>query len=222
MHEAPDLCDFEQVVNKFKAGHVNLSSGKDFKLAWCLYQAMKKRDVAVLKRATMICLFRDERKTRLAVSARVVTSDLQSVAMSFGTRRDLGTGSKEVTLGTYRIIKDLCTLFDSPGRKIGTIRCRPELDKQLLAQIRSKIRIICVDSASDELLSCDMMRSAELMGTTDALTPNLSLILRDKAHASKRITSRPWSADPYLSETMNMFCRGRPSATRIVPTAELN
>ena len=92
----------------------------------------------------------------------------------------------------------------------------PKFDHTLLADLRRKVRAICVDSATDEILSCEMMRSATLMGSGDALTPNLAMLLRDKAHASKRITSRPWTADPYLSETMHMFCRGRPSAMRMV------
>ena len=79
---------------------------QSYKLAWCLYQAIKLRDIAALKRAKMICLFRDERKTRLAVSARLVAADLATISFAFGHRREVGTGAQKVTLGTYKILKD--------------------------------------------------------------------------------------------------------------------
>ena len=43
---------------------------------------------------------------------------LSFLAMSFGIRREVGTGAREATLGTYYFIKDLCTLYDSPGRPV--------------------------------------------------------------------------------------------------------
>ena len=64
-----------------------------------LYQAIKIRDIAALKHARMICLFRDERKTRLAVSARLVAADLVTTALSFGHMRDTGTGAKKRYIG---------------------------------------------------------------------------------------------------------------------------
>ena len=95
-----------------KDGHTSLlsssktSSKRKYKVAWCLYQAIKIRDIAALRHARMICLFRDERKTRLAVSARLVAADLVTTALSFGHMRDTGTGAKHVTLATYNILKD--------------------------------------------------------------------------------------------------------------------
>ena len=153
----------------------------------------------------------------MAVSARVVSKDLIVTSFSFGHEREHGTGARNVTLATYQILKRACTLYDAPGRSVGNIHKAPVLDEAVLAKTRISIRAICVDSAADEILSCEMMRSATLMGSADAFTPNLSVLLRDKAHASKRITSSPWTADPYLASTIHMFCRGRPSAMRIVP-----
>ena len=213
---AADLCEFESALQRIRDGNSVLKSKKQFKLAWCLYQAMKVKDLAALRKYSMICLFRDERKTRVAVSARLISADLETRCVSLGAKRELGTGAREITTGTYNIIKDACTLYDTPGRNVGVLNHSPVVHWRVLNHIRQKIRAICVDSASDELLSCEMMRSATLMGPNVALCPKLSMVLRDKAHASRRITSRPWIADPYLNETLHMFCRGRPSATRIV------
>ena len=64
-----------------------------------------------------------------------------------------------------------------------------------------------------------MMRSPQLLGDGDAvesLTPNLRFIMYCKAHAARRVTSRPWAADEYLCETISMFCRGRGSPARLI------
>jgi hypothetical protein len=50
-----------------------------------------------------------------------------------------------------------------------------------------------VDSASNETKSALVMRNC-------GLTPNLKVIIRDRAHASRRLLSRPWKADPFLNE----------------------
>ena len=213
---APDLCEFEGALKRVHDGTFVFKNKKQFKIAWCLYQAMKAQDLALLKHACMICLYRDERKTRLAVSARLFSSDLATRCITLGAKREIGSGARDVTMGTYNIIKNAWTLYDRPGRQVGVLKCSPIVHWDVLNSVRRKIRAICVDSASDELLSCEMMRSATLMGSNDALCPNLSIVLRDKAHASRRITSRPWTADPYLNETLRMFCRGRPSAARLV------
>jgi hypothetical protein len=73
-----------------------------------------------------------------------------------------------------------------------------------------------VDAAADEVLSGEMMRSAELSGTAVQLTPNLQFVTRDKTHGSRRLLSRGWGADEYLNENITMFARGRGSIARII------
>ena len=75
---------------------------------------------------------------------------------------------------------------------------------------------IAVDSASDETLSADIMRPNTLAGLHGALTPNLRFVLRDKAHASRRIISRPWSADAYLKDVVLMLASGRRSMAQLI------
>ena len=75
---------------------------------------------------------------------------------------------------------------------------------------------ITVDSAGDELLASEMMRSRSLAQTERALTPNLKFVLRDAAHASRRIISRPWNADPYLRDVALMMAQGRCSVAKLV------
>ena len=45
--------------------------------------------------------------------------------------------------------------------------------------------MITVDAASDEVLASEMMRITT-RGALESLTPNLRVVLRDKAHSSRR------------------------------------
>ena len=74
---------------------------------------------------------------------------------------------------------------------------------------------ITVDAASYETLSADIMRPSTLASLHRALTPDLRFALRDKAHASRRIISRPWSADAYLKDFVIMFASGRGSMAQL-------
>ena len=75
---------------------------------------------------------------------------------------------------------------------------------------------IAADLASDELLSAGILRSGTLAGGAGVLTPNLRFVLRDKAHASRRIISRPGAADVYVKDVVDMFARGRGSVARMI------
>ena len=52
-----------------------------------------------------------------------------------------------------------------------------------------------------------------------ALTPNLRFAIRDKAHASRRISSRHWAADKYIKDVALMMAQGRESIARIIQTS---
>ena len=92
----------------------------------------------------------------------------------------------------------------------------PNNQKQTFKNVRRQIKVITVDSASDEVLSCEMMRSATLSGLQVRATPGLKYVVRDWTHASRRITSRGWGADNYLKEVITMFARGRGCMSRII------
>ena len=99
-----------------------------------------------------------------------------------GLNRDLGSDAFDITDATEKIIQDFSKYFIIGGDGL-----------QLTMHIRTKIEVVCVDSASNETKSALVMRNS-------GLTPNLRLIIRDRAHASRRLLSRPWKADPFLNE----------------------
>ena len=145
---------------------------------------------------------------------RAVNQNLDEFSGTLGQERDFGTGATKITEATARIMERMCTKFS--GAPHYNCSATPTLIPSLLAHVRESVMCITVDSAGDELLASEMMRTKSLAQTEKALTPNLKFILRDAAHASRRIISRPWNADPYLKDVALMMAQGRNSVAKLV------
>lgn len=184
------------------------------RIMWCLKEALCAEDREALQSAKAISLFRDERKGRLAVRYRAVHENLEEFSGTLGQERDFGTGATKITEATGRIIERMCTKYSNPPKYNCSVS--PMLIPSLAAHVRESIMCITVDSAGDELLASEMMRNRSLAQTERALTPNLKFVLRDAAHASRRIISRPWNADPYLRDVALMMAQGRSSVAKLV------
>ena len=71
-----------------------------------------------------------------------------------------------------------------------------------------------MDSASDELLACELMRGCG--GLTPQSTPNLKCVIRDATHAARRVTAKPEKADPFLQEIHNKLISSKASISQIL------
>ena len=174
-------------------------------MAWCLAKGVKVLDQRAIQSASLIALMRDERHGRVAVRFRTVSSDLSVRSGFLGQGRFEGTGADNLSKTTLNIMKRACSRFyGAPdGHLAGHLKA------PLLKLLREKVVVLCADSAADEMASAEIMRSAALsVNGAEALTPNLQHVFRDRAHASRRLTSRPWHADPKLKEIMDYMCRG--------------
>jgi hypothetical protein len=78
--------------------------------------------------------------------------------------------------------------------------------------IRHAIRVIAVDSATDEVNSVLDMK--ELVDGLQPLAPKHEAMLRDKAHGSRRGVSRPWMADPTLRELLFVSYQGSKASSK--------
>ena len=206
---------FKDVANEIVAGGtLEQEHSAHRKIMWCLKEALCNEDREVLKSAVAITLFRDERKGRLAVRYRAVNQKLDEFSGTLGQERDFGTGATKITDATTRIMERMCTKFNNPPKY--NCSATPTWMPDLMAHVRATVMCVTVDSAGDELLASEMMRNRSLAQTHMALTPNLKFVLRDNAHASRRIISRPWNADPYLRDVAMMMAQGRSSVAKLV------
>ena len=154
------------------------------KMLDCIFEALERRHRVSIASAETITLFRDESQGFLVLRALCCDRQLNQDHVLLGLNRDRGSDAFDIMEATEKIIRDFSkSLREDVGSDAS----------QLTSHILSKIEAVCVDSASNETKSALIMR-------TSGLTPNLKVIIRDRAHASRRLLSRPWKADPFLNE----------------------
>lgn len=185
---APPVSAFQEVLNETRNGKACSQGlpgvGKRFKvskLRYCLAEARWAQDRKFLRRAVSIALVRDMRKSRLMVRFVAVDGDLCVRRGLLGMRRNFGHTAKAITKATGHIMRRAATVCASS-------RCCV-VDQRLLRHIRKSVTMICTDSAADEILASEMMR-APVLQSMSVLTPNLRVVLRDKAHSSRRRAAR--------------------------------
>ena len=184
------------------------------KLLWCIHEAIRRNDQDILRRADVITLVRDARKGRLLVRF-IAVAGLDRHSGVLGQAKMFGTTAQDVTAATLDMIHAFCQLVGDPPRKLRAhnLDCTA-VDLQLEAHILHHIEAVTVDSASDELLACEMMRGCG--GLTPQSTPNLKCIIRDATHAARRVTSKPEKADPFLQEIHNKLISSKASISQIL------
>ena len=212
---APSAESFAEILADLKDNKPLFSTRKSSKMVWCLAEAMKAADQKFLAEAEAIALFRDERKGRVALRFKAVTADLRVLAGTLGQEKNPGTGGRNLALASLKVLKRACSRFAAAPYKTNA-DAFTKMD--LLQHVRMSVTSITVDSASDELLASELMRSRQVKVSQEmqTLTPNLKFVVRDKTHASRRITSRPWQADSALAETLKHICSTRGSIARLI------
>ena len=216
MSKAPSIEVFQDIAKKILKGCATCSNRRDRKITWLISEALAEEDRTAIKQAEAIALFRDESKHRLSIRFRAVSPDLDEHSATLGHERDFGTGATKITEATGKSMRKMCTKLHGAPKKVGRFHGVTELDRRMLQHLRQGVVAITVDSATDECLSAEMMRSPALAGQEGVLTPSLRWLLRDKPHSARRLLSRPWAADPYLKDVVMMCCRGRKSPARII------
>ena len=217
---APPPQSFEALIDEISAGRPP-GCRKNRQMTFCLAEAAKALDQEFVAKASKVCLFRDERKGRLLLRFRAVDKDLHVRSGTMGLAIQPGTGARNITQATRKITKRFCTRFAGcPDSSRKNKKVKPFLKVKLFKHLAQSVSCITVDAAADEVLSSELMRASAWNGSQQKLTPNLRFVVRDKAHASRRITSRPWSADDVLKDVMQFMWGGRHSIAKLLQFSE--
>lgn len=210
---APTEQEFKSLADEALHGHGTCDTLKRSKITYCMSEGMKSIDQDHAEKTAGVALFRDESAGRLSLRFRTVSKDLEPHSGTMGTAKDFGTGGLAIADATTEVMKRFCSRFHgAPGKP----RHKGFVKKHLFSKVRTNIICITVDSAGDEVLASEIMRSSALSNNSMRATPNLKYVIRDKAHASKRLVSRPFNADPYLKRVMGMFASDRKSIARTI------
>ena len=209
---APPASLFKELLKFFQHGAVdsrgiNLHSGiigqlKAGEMRWCLREAYCDLKRAHLREAACINIFRDERHNRLHCRFRCSNAhDAHTFSAFLGQHQQFQPDAIGLTQATLEIWRNACTIrANPPKRAIVT----PSVDEKLFHDGRRKIEAISVDSAENEVVSARDMATPRT-GQDEVDFPNCKFVLRDAAHATRRVLSRLFTADPYLKYTMDFF-----------------
>jgi hypothetical protein len=169
---------------------------KTRRMEWCLAEARRVLHRRFLKRATVASLLQDARQRTLLLRLVATNSELQTRHLVLGLERDYGSGASAVQSATVQAMRNLCTVRGQPPGRRGSPPgsdgpdgpsgqpARGGLDAGLFEHLTSIIEVFAADAALDEQIAGREMQDPS--GSNRPDLPNLRLVLRDKAHASRR------------------------------------
>ena len=179
------------------------------KMRWCLAEAARTLDRRFLKTAASVTLFQDGRHGKLLV--RFKGSNGQLV-----TRRGV--------LGVIEVHGDAYAIRDATvavtKRSMTSMHGAPFLalsgkfhDDEYDHLVRI-IEFFVSDAAGDEQKAGRILRDG--FKHLEPALPSLKIVVRDRAHASRRIISRGWAADPFLKMVLDMLLNNKMSIIRVI------
>ena len=177
-------------------------------------ESLKILDQKMLKTVRSMSLLRDARDGRLSVRFVAVVGPKKDVHRgALGSERLVGSTAKDVLKATNKIIKRFCTRYSSYPKHATEIR-------SLRKRIRLMTHVMVSDAASDEMLAAEMGRKVFFKGATrrnrNKLTPNCKVVVRDKAHACRRVLKRPLTKIPSIQKVISAFITGKKSPCQII------
>ncbi|CAK9022737.1 unnamed protein product [Durusdinium trenchii] len=197
--DAPSLSAFEQVARGRMKGPSALRHGeagvggrkKVTHMVQCLGDAVFDLDRRFVATAETIALHTDVRQLKLLVRFRAANMKLEWRKGILGIADLERTTSTALAAALQKMLKDFC-----------------QQDEELYNSVLKHIEVLDADGASDEQTSAREIRAM--------LLKDVKMILKDKAHASRRVLSRPWNVMPELSEAWSMFVGDSSSVVRMI------
>ena len=93
-------------------------------------------------------------------------------------------------------------------------------DPVMLQRVKNSIEAFVSDAAADEIRAGCMLAGQTVRGEVAKVLPCLRVVLRDKPHASRRLLSRLWKADPFLHQVHSLFVTEEKSPTKLIQYSE--
>ena len=227
---APPLAVFAKVVahlRKHPLGREGVPgiAGRDKArlLSWCVAEAhreVKRRLWSEADGPVVSTIFQDARHGQLTV--RFTAASLQPLrrcAGHLGTvnlAADFSFDSLGIQAGTLAAINKLCTKRPAPRNQAAELVA----DDVVLQRVRQSVEAFVSDAAADEIRAGFMMAGQTVRCEVSNVLPSLRIVLRDKPHASRRLLSRLWKADPFLHAVHSMFVWDEKSPTKLIQNSQ--
>ena len=208
---APPVEDFATAWLDLRKGMHATKDRKRRTLEWCLFEAVRDRELSFLGKATCISIMLDERNGRLLIKYSATDCNLEVRVGCLAQIRDAGGTACGVAEAVHAAVARFCTRRAlHPGLNAG----RPRRARNLEAQVHilNTIEMFTADGASNEQLAGKMLHPDSLRGDLALKLPSLRLVIRDKAHATRRLTERTFACDNCLRRII----LGQGSASRLL------
>ena len=214
--EAPSAEKFRSLIDKLKGGQTTLRD--DARETFCVSEALKPCNQGAAQSAEIMCIMRNESAGRLTLRFKSVSKRLKIHGGYLGTVICKQQDAQNITSSTKQIPQNFRTRWlGAPTRGARPPMRKPFVKNKLFKRVRNIIQVLAVDSASNELVSGEMMRNAKLWkeDCDDPATPNLKVVLRDAAHTRRRTINRPWTANKHQKNSSQMCFRKRDNAIHV-------
>ena len=215
--KAPSLEDFESVYKELLDGksfnkvspNIARSRTKAIKIGWCLKEAILGELRDTMRRAECIAIHQDGAGKHHAIMYTAVDSALEVTRDTLGVERDVGGTSEKIAEAMTNVVLRFCTKHDTtvPG-----VKAKQRVDLDLAALIFEKTEIFDADGASNEQLAGILAAKGMFV--------NLKERVKDKTHASRRISGKAWSSDPRIWEVFDFLVSSSNSVTRLVENSD--
>jgi hypothetical protein len=211
---APPIDDFANAWLDLRKG-IQAKDRKRRTLEWCLFEAVRDREVSFLGKATCISIMLDERNGRLLIKFSARDRHLDVRVGCLAQIRDAGGTASGVAEALHTAVARFCSRrVLHPGLNADRPRRAPNL--QVQDHIRNTIEMFTADGASNKQLAGKMLHPTSLRGDLASKLPSLRLVLRDKAHATRRLTERTFACDNSLGRIMQAVVLGPGSVARLL------
>ena len=201
---------FRKVLDKLRSGDFSAralaklygwSKEESVKLKWCLGEACRRKTAAFLRSpGVVLTVNQDARSHWLCVRFTGCNDALQKrqgLVAFIDMRHWLSSTSENIVAATTRAFF-ICLKKLNFAEKILKDPTPSELEIVMAALCGTEV--FGADAASNEYLAGHILKGRKLddIKLETPMMPNLIFVHKDKAHASRRLTSRGWGADPYL------------------------
>ena len=167
-----------------------------------LCEALRQRQREFMRKASTMSIKRDESDGRVIVRAQAATPKLESMSFMLGMRKYTeGCDAYDITEVTGELLDHFA-----------------KGDAKLMEHMRNILEAVCVDAASAETTSARLMMTHP---RGNPVAPNLKAVIRDRAHASRRMISRPWQADEKVNEVTQELIMGNTSIVQRIYHSKL-
>ena len=171
-------------------------------MVWCLAEARRSEVRSFLRTAVSIAIHQDGRTNRLCIRFSAVQPDLSCMRGILGQNKMIEGGHGKMREATSEVMTHLCTEGRgapprSHGKRIETTHLA-----ELEDHIRTHVEVVDADGAADEQLAGRAMRRP--VDGMPSLFPKCLMVVCDKTHVARRLTTRPWKADKFIQNVVNI------------------